>query len=103
MKNKITEKNTEKVLNLELSSSKVFWFKKAEKCKINMKNTKPTPRSISHKKPTKISKSFSNEIKPTDIKYIPDRYHSESILITLLKKRSVIEDINWIINNSLIK
>ena len=48
-----------------------FWNRKKVKCKINIKNTKPTPRSITHKKPIKISASFKNDNPPINNKYKP--------------------------------
>lgn len=35
---------------------------------MNIKNTKPTPKSITHKKPIKISPSSNNSQKPKIIK-----------------------------------
>lgn len=48
-----------------------FWFRKALKCKVNMKKIKPTPKSITHKKPIKTSISFSKNKVPDNIKYTP--------------------------------
>lgn len=48
-----------------------FWFKKALKCKVNIKKIKPTPRSITHKKPIKTSISFNKNKTPDIIKYTP--------------------------------
>jgi hypothetical protein len=42
-------------------SNAAFLYKKFEKCKINIKKIKPTPRSITHKKPINISASSSNK------------------------------------------
>ena len=63
---KIKNKNKNKYL-LD-KSKKDFWCKKFEKCKMKIKKTKPTPRSITHKKPMKISASSNNNKKPNDNK-----------------------------------
>ena len=49
-------------------SKKDFWCKKFEKWRIKIKKTKPTPRSITHKKPIKMSASSNNNKKPNDNK-----------------------------------
>lgn len=61
-------KNKNKNKYLLDRSKKDFWCKKLEKCKIKIKKTKPTPKSITHKKPIKISPSSNNNKKPKDIK-----------------------------------
>ena len=38
---------------------------------MNIKNTKPTPKSITHKNPIYISASFIKDKIPINIKYIP--------------------------------
>ena len=38
---------------------------------MKIKNTKPTPKSITHKKPINKSESFNKAKQPTKIKYIP--------------------------------
>ena len=45
-----------------------FWYKNEVKCKINIKNTSPTPKSITSKKPTYISRSFKNKNKLINIR-----------------------------------
>ena len=67
-------------------SKKDFWCKKLEKCKIKIKKISPTPKSIIHKKPIKISASSSNIKKPKAIRYIPATYHNEIILTVFMKK-----------------
>jgi len=57
-----------------------FWYKNDVKCSIKIKNTKPTPRSITHKNPINISESFRNAKTPTSIKYIPPVYRRSSKL-----------------------
>lgn len=61
-------KNKNKNKYLLDKSKKDFWCKKFEKCKIKIKKTKPTPRSITHKKPMKMSASSNNNKKPNDNK-----------------------------------
>ena len=53
------KKNKNKNKNLLDKSKKDFWCKKLEKCKIKIKKIKPTPKSITHKNPIKISASSS--------------------------------------------
>ena len=53
---------------LELNKNCGFWNKKDVKCKINMKKIKPTPKSITHKKPIYISQSFIKDSIPINIK-----------------------------------
>ncbi len=60
--NKKKKKNKNK--NLLERSKKDFWWRKFEKCKIKIKKIKPTPKSITHKKPIKISPSSNNIKKP---------------------------------------
>jgi hypothetical protein len=45
-----------------------------------MKNIKPTPRSITHKKPIKISPSSSNKSNPKKMRYKPAKYHRVRML-----------------------
>ena len=45
-----------------------FWYKKNVKCSIKIKKTKPTPKSITHKNPIKISVSDKKERPPINIK-----------------------------------
>jgi hypothetical protein len=45
-----------------------FWYKKFEKCNINIKKIRPTPKSITHKNPIKISASSNKSKKPKPIK-----------------------------------
>ncbi len=49
-------------------SKKDFWCKKLEKCKIKIKKIKPTPKSITHKNPTKISASSNKSKNPKENK-----------------------------------
>lgn len=63
-----------------------------------MKKIKPTPKSITHKNPMKISASFNKEYNPKRIKYKPALYKS-TITLLLVTKYNVIN----IINNSKIK
>jgi hypothetical protein len=58
----------EKKKNLLLSSKLFFCCKKFVKCNINMKKISPTPKSIIHKNPIKISPSSTNKIKPKENK-----------------------------------
>ena len=53
-----------------------FWNKNDVKWSINIKNIKPTPRSITHKKPIYISQSFIKHKIPINIKYIPETYNN---------------------------
>jgi len=55
-------------MNFEFKSRIDFWCKKLEKCKINIKKIKPTPKSIIHRNPTKISPSSNNNKNPKKIK-----------------------------------
>jgi hypothetical protein len=52
----------------------VFEFKKVEKCKINKRKMRPTPRSITHRNPIKISPLAIKASNPIDIKYKPPKY-----------------------------
>jgi hypothetical protein len=45
-----------------------FWCKKFEKCKIKIKKIRPTPKSITHKNPIKISQSSNKRNNPKVIK-----------------------------------
>ena len=60
---------------LEFNKNWGFWNKNDVKCNINIKNIKPTPKSITHRKPIYISASLINAKIPTNIKYIPDTYN----------------------------
>jgi len=62
------KKKKRKKENLLDISIKDFWCKKVVKCNIKIKNIKPTPKSITHKKPTRISQSWINIKKPKNIK-----------------------------------
>jgi len=53
-----------------------FWYRNAVKCSINIKKTKPTPKSITQRKPVYISASFRNNRKPKDSRYKPPEYKS---------------------------
>lgn len=59
---KIRKNCLEVVLNTD------FWCKKELKCNVNIKKIKPTPKSITHKKPIKTSMSFNRESVPDSIK-----------------------------------
>jgi hypothetical protein len=59
------KKNKKKRLK-ELNET--FWYKKFKKWSIKIKKIKPTPKSITHKKPIKISPSSSNRSNPIEIK-----------------------------------
>lgn len=54
-----------------------------------MKKISPTPRSITHKNPIKISPSSSKDKNPNANKYIPAKYHKETIFMTFTKKHKV--------------
>ena len=69
----------------------LFWCKKFEKCNIKIKKIKPTPKSIIHRKPIKISPSSNKSKIPSEIKYIPARYHKVIIFITVEKKNNTIK------------
>jgi len=43
---------------------------------MKMKNIKPTPRSITQRKPIYISQSFIRHNIPINIKYIPETYNN---------------------------
>ena len=45
-----------------------------------MKKIRPTPISITHKKPIYMSASDNNEIKPTRMRYNPAEYNKTNIL-----------------------
>lgn len=47
---------------------------------MKIKKTKPTPKSITHKKPIKMSLSSSKSSNPKKIKYNPAKYHNVNIL-----------------------
>jgi len=66
-----------------------------------MKKTKPTPKSITHKNPIKISPSSNNNQIPKTIKYIPAKYQSVNMLYVLTKNKRVVKDNIWRINISL--
>jgi len=61
--------------------------------KINNKNTRPTPRSINHKKPTKISKLSYNNIKPKIIKNKPNKYHKVIRFVVNKNKKEILNKI----------
>jgi hypothetical protein len=65
MKNNIKKNKNKKRLD---KSKKDFWCKKLEKCRIKIKNINPTPKSIIHKKPIKISPSSNNNNIPKEIR-----------------------------------
>lgn len=48
-----------------------FWVKKVVKCKTKMNEINPTPRSITHRKPIKISRFFNKLKIPDSNKYTP--------------------------------
>lgn len=48
-----------------------FWFKKDEKCRMKMKNIRPTPKSMTHRNPTYMSLSDKRNSVPREIRYIP--------------------------------
>jgi hypothetical protein len=78
-----------------------FWFKNEEKCKMKMKKTSPTPKSITHKNPIKMSPSSKSRNRPNNIKYKPPRYHSVMTLYVLTKKIKVMIIKLWSKNTSL--
>ena len=53
---------------------------------MNIKKIKPTPRSMTQRKPTSISPSSRSKNQPRSTKYIPARYHKTWILKVLTKK-----------------
>jgi hypothetical protein len=56
------KKRNRKLLTNLLDLSRLgLWYKKVEKCNIKMKKIKPTPKSITHRNPTKISASSINK------------------------------------------
>ena len=59
---------------------------------MKIKNTRPTPKSITHKKPTKISLSSNIKKQPKKTRYKPARYHNVRILYVLTKKHKVTSD-----------
>ncbi len=61
-------KNKNKNKYLLDKSKKDFWWRKFEKCNIKIKKTKPTPKSITQRKPIKMSASSNNNKKPKDNK-----------------------------------
>ena len=61
-----------------------FWNKNDVKCKINIKKTNPTPRSITHKNPIYISESFKKPRKPRKTKYKPPIYKRVSKFIVII-------------------
>ena len=56
---------------------------------MKIKKTNPTPKSITHKKPTKISPSSKKSHNPRTTKYRPERYQRERILKVEIKKDKV--------------
>ena len=58
---------------------------------MKIKKTKPTPKSITHKNPIKISPSSKNNQSPVNTKYNPAKYHSDIMLKVLMKKNKVIK------------
>lgn len=56
---------------------------------MNIKKIRPTPRSITHKKPTKMSASSLSSKIPKLIKRSPAKYHKVRILIDVLKKNTI--------------
>jgi hypothetical protein len=66
MKKKSSKIDVKKCLEDTLKTD--FWFKKVLKCKVNIKKIKPTPKSITHKKPTYTSKSFNIDNIPIRIR-----------------------------------
>ena len=83
------KKKKNKNKNFEEKYKIDFWCKKFEKCKMKIKKISPTPKSITHKKPTKISLSSNNKKKPKDSKYKPAKYHTVKIFIELIKKKRI--------------
>jgi hypothetical protein len=61
-------KKMKKKKNLLFRSKIAFCCKKFEKCRINIKKMSPTPKSIIHKNPIKISPSSSKRSIPNVIK-----------------------------------
>ena len=51
-----------------------------------MKNTNPTPRSITQRNPIKMSPSSNNILIPKAVKYKPPKYHKVSKLKVVKKK-----------------
>ena len=68
---------------------------------MKIKNTSPTPKSMTHKKPINISASSNNSHQPKRTKYIPAKYHKVRILYVLIKKVRVTNDKICKINISL--
>ena len=58
---------------------------------MKIKKMSPTPKSITQRKPTKISPSSNNNKEPKAIRYIPAKYHNVKILIVFIKKIRVIK------------
>ena len=67
-----------------------FWFRKDEQWSINKKKTNPTPKSMTHKKPIKMSPSSQSCQRPKKIRYKPAKYHNVSKLYVEMKKIKVI-------------
>jgi hypothetical protein len=67
-----------------------FWFKKELKCKVNIKKIKPTPKSITHKKPIKTSISFNKNKIPDNIRYIP-AVNSNNVTLNIYVKVKIVE------------
>ena len=52
-----------------------FWYRNVEKCRINIKKIKPTPKSITHKNPMYTSISYNDKSNPIRHKYNPPVYN----------------------------
>lgn len=90
VKNEKIDANNNKDKAVKLNSRLVllrldFWCKKVAQCNINIKKIKPTPKSITHKKPTKISPSSSKSHQPNNIRYNPAKYQRVNTLKVFTK------------------
>jgi hypothetical protein len=75
--------------DLLLRSKSAFCCKKFEKCKIKIKKIRPTPKSMTQRKPTNMSASSKSKKKPKKPKNSPPRYQRVRILREQTKKRRV--------------
>jgi len=69
-------KNVDSTKTLADLSKVGFWCENVEKCSMKIKNTNPTPKSITQRNPTNISKSSVKRNNPSNIRYKPARYQS---------------------------
>lgn len=82
-------KNKKKIKNLLVRSNVAFCCKKLEKWSMKIKKIKPTPKSITHKNPTKMSESSKSKNNPKKIRQRPPKYHRDITFITFIKNDKV--------------